>query len=113
MTDVSPPVGPTWFRVMLPGLAIVVIESIFALTLVFHPGEGFPGWADAGLLLLGVIAAILVGAGLALGARTRFQWRGWETEQARRTEAADAAVDRALAPVRAWAGERPPKAKAK
>ncbi len=113
MTDVSPSVGPMWFRVTLPGIAIVVIESFFALALALHPGEGFSASVSAGLVLMGVLAAILVGAGLALGARTRFQWRGWEAQAARRSEAADEAVDRAFAPVRRWAGERPPKAKAK
>jgi hypothetical protein len=100
-----------WFRIMLPGLIIGFVELTFWLVLAIHPGGAFPADVTSGLLVLGILAAAFIGAGLLVGGRVRFKWQRWRADEARREEAAQRLADRVLAPLREKRTEVPPKTK--
>jgi hypothetical protein len=67
-----------WFRIMFPGLVAGFLALTFGVVLATHPGQPSLGLLalGMGLLILVVLAALFIGAGLLVGGRARFKWRG-------------------------------------
>jgi hypothetical protein len=109
--DTSPPFGPIWFRIMFPGIVAGFLALTFGVVLATHPGQPSLGLLalGMGLLVLGILAALFIGAGLFVGARVRFRWRGWREDETRREEAAKRLADRVFAPLWKRVNKVPPK----
>jgi hypothetical protein len=100
---------------MFPGLVAGFLALTFGVVLATHPGQPSLGLLalGMGLLVLGILAALFIGAGLLVGGRARFKWRGWRADEARREEAAQQLADRVFAPLKERVSRVPPKTRTK